>query len=350
MVRVAVIPGDGIGPEVVGEATRVLRAAAAAGLVEVETESFPHSADHYLTTGETLGDAALSRLRDDFDAILMGAVGDPRVPGDEHARDLLLGLRSRLDLYVNFRPVRLRAPDLTPLRDPGQGIDFVIFRENTEGLYAQAGGILREGEPGEVAISESIATRRGVDRLLRAAFEHAADTGRRRITLGDKANAVPHVYGLWRRAFTAMAGSYPDLEAEARYADALAMELVRSPDRFDVIVAENLLGDILSDLAAELVGGMGMVPSGNLHPGGHGLFEPVHGSAPDLVGTGRANPMAAVLSVALLLRREGAETAADRIEAAVDRALAEGVRTPDVGGDRTTGEVGRWLAERVREG
>ena len=350
MIRIAAIPGDGVGPAVVREALRVAEAAAGARRVELDVEEFPHSADHYLETGETLGEAALARLRDEFDAVLLGAVGDPRVPGDEHARDLLLGLRSRLDLYVNFRPVRLRAPDLTPLRDPGAGIDFVIFRENTEGLYVQAGGNLREGEPDEVAVSESLATRRGVERLVRAAFEHAGKTGRRRVTLGDKANAVPHVYGLWRRVFAEVAGDFPGVEAEARYVDALAMEMVRAPDRFDVVVAENLLGDILSDLGAELAGGVGMAPSANLHPGRHGLYEPVHGSAPDLAGTGRANPVAAILSAALLLRDHGAGEAADRIEAAVDRSLAEGIRTPDVGGDRSTGEVGRWIADRVRAG
>ena len=350
MIRIAAVPGDGVGPEVVREALRTLEAAADTGLAEAEVEELPHSADHYLATGETLGEATLVRLRDEFDAVLLGAVGDPRVPGDEHARDLLLGLRSRLDLYVNFRPIRLRAPDLTPLRDPGERIDFVVFRENTEGLYVQAGGNLREGEPGEVAISESLATRRGVDRIVRAAFEHARRTGRRRVTLGDKANAVPHVYGLWRRAFAEVAEEYPGIEAEMRYADALAMELVRRPDRFDVVVCENLLGDILSDLGAELAGGVGLAPSANLHPGRHGLYEPVHGSAPDLADTGRANPVAAILSLGLLLRDRGAEEAADRIETAVDRSLAEGVRTPDAGGDRSTEAVGRWIADRVREG
>ena len=349
-LRIALIPGDGIGPEVVAEGRRVLEAVRETGLARIELEAFPHGADHYLETGETLGDEAFGRLRDDFDAILLGAVGDPRVPGNEHARDILLGLRFRLDLYVNYRPVRLRAPDLTPLREvPEGGIDFVLLRENTEGLYTGAGGTVREGTPHEVAISEALATRRGVERLVRRGFEHAVETGRERVTLGDKANAVPHVYGLWRRVFQEVAEEYPEVEAEARYVDALAMELVRDPGRFGVIVAENLLGDVLSDLGAELVGGMGLAPSANVHPGRHGLYEPVHGSAPDIAGTGRANPMATVLSVALLLREGGAGEAADRVERAVDRALAEGVRTPDLGGDRSTAEVGRWIAEAVRD-
>lgn len=351
MIRIALIPGDGIGPEVVREARRVLDATTCAGLASVAFETFPHGADHFLATGETLGEEAFSRLRDEFDAILLGAVGDERVPDERHARDILLRLRFGLDLYVNFRPARLRAPRLSPLRSADRmPIDFVIFRENTEGLYAGAGGWLRRGTPHEVAVSECFATRHGVERIVRAAFAHARQTGRERVTLADKANAVPHVYGLWRRAFAEVAADYPDIEAETRYADALAMQLVREPERFDVIVTENLLGDILSDLAAELVGGIGLAPSANLNPAGGALYEPVHGSAPDLVGSGRANPMAAVLCAALLLRDRGAPAGADRIERAVDQALEEGVCTPDVGGSSTTGEVGAWLAERVAAG
>jgi len=346
VIRVALIPGDGIGPEVTAEARRVLEAVGEAGLAELSLETFPHGADHYLETGETLGQEAFERLRDEFDAIFLGAVGDPRVPGNEHARDILLGLRFRLDLFINLRPVRLRAPDLCPLRR-ARDIDFVIFRENTEGFYTGAGGNLREGTPEEVAVSESLATRRGVERIVREAFERARAEGRGRVTLGDKANAVPHVYGLWRRVFREVAEEYDDVESEMRYVDALAMEFVRAPERFGVVVAENLLGDILSDLGAELVGGMGVAPSANVHPGRHGLYEPVHGSAPDIAGTGRANPMGAVLSAALLLRDGGADRAADRVEAAVDRALAEGVRTPDLGGDGTTSGVGAWLAREI---
>ncbi len=348
VIRIALLPGDGIGPEVVREARRVLEAAESAGWISVEFETFPHGADHYLATGETLGEDAFARLRDDFSAILVGAVGDSRVPDGAHARDILLGLRFGLDLFVNLRPVRLRSPDLTPLRlAESETIDIVIVRENTEGFYTGSGGSLRQGTIHEVAISESLATRYGVDRVVRAAFDLARREGRRRVTLGDKANAVPHVYGLWRRVFLEIAEEYPDVEAETRYVDALAMELVRHPARFDVIVAENLLGDILSDLGAGLVGGLGLAPSANLDLLGRGLYEPVHGSAPDLVGSGVANPMAAVLSAAMLARENGAAEAADRIDAAVDRALDAGIRTPDLGGDRTAEEVGRWIAEDV---
>lgn len=350
VIRVALIPGDGIGPEVLREACRVLEAAAAAGLLSVEFEGFPHGSAHYLATGETLGEDTFARLRDDFDAILLGAVGDERVPDGVHARDILLGLRFGLDLFVNLRPVRLRAPDLTPLRlRDDETIDIAIIRENTEGFYTGSGGSLREGTPQEIAISESVATYYGVERVVRAAFEFARRTGRERVTLADKANAVPHVYGLWRRTFLEVAEGYPDVEAETRYVDALAMELVRDPGRFDVIVTENLLGDILSDLAAGLVGGLGLAPSANLDLKGRGLYEPVHGSAPELAGTGTANPMAAVLSAAMMARENDAAEAADHIEAAVDRALREGIRTPDLGGDRSTEEVGAWLAKEVTE-
>jgi len=368
--RIALICGDGIGPEVTGEARRVLEAARSAGLASLEMEALPHGADHYLETGETLGDETFHRLRDRFDAILFGAVGDPRVPDNVHARDLLLGLRFRLDLYVNRRPLRLRAPGLSPLaelEDAGRGMDVTIYRENTEGLYSGAGGHVRKGTPHEVAVSEGIATRAGVERIVRAAFRAAADDGSReeggefaaeggtgagapgprRVTLAEKSNAVPHLYGLWRRVFEEVAGEYPEVEAETRYVDALAMELVRDPGRFGVIVAENLLGDILSDLGAELVGGPGLAPSANVHPGRHGLYEPVHGSAPELAGSGRANPMAAILSAALMLRDLGFGEAADRVESAVDAALEDEVTTPDLGGDRSTGEVGRWIARRV---
>ncbi|MFO7586662.1 MAG: isocitrate/isopropylmalate dehydrogenase family protein [Gemmatimonadota bacterium] len=350
-IRIALIPGDGIGPEVVAEARRVLEAVEAEGLARLSLESFPHGADHFLATGETLSDETFARLRDGFDAILLGAVGDPRVPDGRHARDILLGLRFRLDLFVNHRPARLRLPELSPLRDAAdRGFDVTILRENTEGFYAGAGGVLREGTPGEVAVSESFATRFGVERIVRFAFEHARSTGRTPVTLADKANAVPHVYGLWRRVFAEVAAEYPEVQSEARYVDAVAMQLVREPGRFSLIVTENLLGDILSDLAAELAGGMGLAPSASLNPGRHALYEPVHGSAPDIAGRGVANPMAAILSAAMLLGNAGAAEAAARVEAAVDAALREGVRTPDVGGTASTGEVGRWIAARVSAG
>jgi 3-isopropylmalate dehydrogenase len=338
--RVAVIAGDGIGPEVIDAAIPVIEKAAAAHGVSIRWERLPYSADHYLKTGETLPDPAFNHLRDDVDAIFLGAIGDPRVPGNEHARDILLGLRFRLDLYINFRPVQLLHPDLTPLR-AAQGIDFVIFRENTEGVYLGRGRI-----SGEEYIAEEINTAQGVDRIIRAAFEWARAHGKTRLTMSDKSNAVP-AHRIWQERFKAIAAEHPGITAEHRFVDALALEMVRDPGRFQVIVTNNLYGDILSDLGAGLVGGLGLAASANLHPGRPGLFEPVHGSAPPLAGKGVANPVAAILTGALMLERLGHEDAARAIERAVQQALAAGVRTQDLGGTTSTSAAVAAVLERL---
>ena len=338
--HVAVIAGDGIGPEVIAAAIPVLDAAAKKGGFAFEWERLPYSADHYLKTGETLPDEAFRHLRDDVDAIFLGALGDPRVPGNEHARDILLGLRFRLDLYVNFRPVSLLHPDLTPLKNAAP-IDFVIFRENTEGVYLGRGTITTD-----TAIAEEVNTAKGVERIIRAAFAWAREHGKTRVTMSDKANAVP-AHRLWQEKFKAVAAAYPGITAEHRYVDALAMELVREPQRFQVIVTNNLYGDILSDLGAGLVGGLGLAASANLHPGRAGLFEPVHGSAPPLAGKGVANPMAAVLTGALMFEQLGHPAAARDVERAVKEALAAGVRTPDLGGTAGTRDAAAAVAERL---
>jgi 3-isopropylmalate dehydrogenase len=346
--RIAVIPGDGIGPEVIDAALGPIGRAAWKAGVTLELEQLPYGADHYLATGETLPEAAFQHLRDDVDAILLGAVGDPRVPGNEHARDILLGLRIKLDLYVNFRPIQLLHPDLSPLRSDGRtvgqsdrNIDFVIFRENTEGIYAGKGRI-----EGETYIAEEINTVKGVERIIRAAFEWAQRHGKTRVTMSDKSNAVP-AHRVWQERFTAVAGEYPGIAAEHRYVDALALELVREPERFQVIVTNNLYGDILSDLGAGLVGGLGLAASANLHPGRPGLFEPVHGSAPGLAGKGVANPTAAVLTGALLLEQLGHAEPARALENAVKETLAAGIRTPDLGGTATTRAVAVGITERL---
>ena len=338
------IPGDGIGPEVISAALDPIEQAAAKHGVTLELERLPYGADHYLKTRETLPDRAFDHLRDDADAILLGAIGDPRVPGNEHARDILLGLRFRLDLYVNFRPVTLLHPDLTPLRGNARRIDFVIFRENTEGVYLGRGRI---GDDEYVA--EEINTAKGVDRIIRAAFEWAQDHGKTSVTMSDKANAVP-AHKIWQETFKHVAAEFAaGIDAEHRYVDALAMELVRDPERFQVIVTNNLYGDILSDLGAALVGGLGLAASANIHPGrgGAGLFEPVHGSAPPLAGKAIANPMAAVLAGALMLEQLGAPEAARDLERAVKETLAAGVRTPDIGGKATTGDVARAIGRAL---
>lgn len=347
--RVAVIAGDGIGPEVIDAALATLAAAARRFDFSVDVERLPYSADHYLATGETMPDAAVEHLRNDVDAILVGALGDPRVPGNEHARDILLGLRFRLDLYANLRPARLLHPALCPLREPPAGtraIDLVIVRENTEGIYLGAGGGVRVGTPDEVQLAEEMHTRKGVERIVRYAFEWARAHGRTRVTMSDKSNAVP-AHRLWGRVFAEVGTEYPGIEREHRYVDALAMELVREPERFQVIVAQNLFGDILSDLAAELVGGLGVTPSANLHPGRAGLFEPVHGSAPAMAGKGVANPLAAILTAALLVRELRHPEAAAALEEAAREAVAARVMTPDLGGRASTREVAQWIAERV---
>ncbi|MDX1623507.1 MAG: isocitrate/isopropylmalate family dehydrogenase [Gemmatimonadota bacterium] len=354
VTRIAVIGGDGVGPEVTAVAKRALAAAAEGTGTRYEFEDLPWGADRYLETGETVPDAAFDRLADEFDAVLLGALGDPRVPGNEHARDILLGLRFRLDLYINLRPVRLLHPGLCPLRPRPDGraraIDLVVYRENTEGAYVGMGGSFKEGTREEVAVAEDLNTYRGVKRIVRAAFDHAVEHARSRVTMSDKANAMPQAHGLWRRVFEEVAAEFPFVESEAEYVDALALKLVQSPERYDVIVAPNLFGDILSDLAAGLTGGLGLAPSANLHPGRPGVFEPVHGSAPDIAGTGAANPMAAVLSAALLASHTGAPEIGRALEAAVADALEEGVATPDVGGAGSTVEVGDWIVARVEEG
>ena len=330
------IGGDGIGPEVIEAAIPVIERAAAQHGVTLAWERLPYSANHYLKTGETLPDAAFQHLRDDVDAIFLGAMGDPRVPGNEHARDILLGLRFRLDLYVNFRPVHLLHPDLTPLRGD-RAIDFVIFRENTEGLYRAE----RSRVQGDEHVAEDLHTVRGVERIIRAAFEWAAAHGKSLVTMSDKSNAVP-AHRVWQEQFKQISAQFSGIAAEHRFIDTLALELVREPERFQVIVTSNLFGDILSDLGAGLVGGLGIAASANLHPGRPGLFEPVHGSAPAIAGKGVANPVAAVLSGALMLEQLGYAEPAAALQRAVVTAVA-GTRTPDLGGRATTGDMAQAI-------
>ncbi|MGH7443981.1 MAG: isocitrate/isopropylmalate dehydrogenase family protein, partial [Longimicrobiales bacterium] len=335
MFRIAVIPGDGIGVDVTREAVKVLRHVAAQADVRLDMTEWDLGAERYLRTGVTIAPDEIKQLGE-YDAILLGAMGDARVPGNQHARDILLGLRFQLDLYINLRPIRLYDARLSPLRNvTADDILIDVFRENTEGVYVGAGGNFKEGTPDEIAIEEDINTRKGAERIIRAAFEYARTHGRR-VTLTDKANAMPHAGGLWRRTFAAVGAEFPEVERNAMYADALAMELIRAPQRWQVIVAPNLFGDLLSDLAAGLVGGLGLAPSASLHPGRIGLFEPVHGSAPDLVGTGKANPLAAILTTGMLLDHLGRAEDARRIDDAVRRAVADAATTPDLGGSLGT--------------
>ena len=349
MPKVAVIPGDGVGTEVTREAVKALRAVTQGSGLDLELVDWPHGADRYLETGVAITDAEFDELRSGYQAILLGALGDPRVAGNEHARQILLGMRFRLDLYVNFRPVRLFHERLTPLRGKGvDDVDFVIFRENTEGVYVGMGGLFKEGTPDEVAIQEDVNTRKGVERIIRAAFEWARANGKTRVTLSDKANAMEFAGGLWRRVFRVVAAEYPDIETEALYVDMLAMDLVRRPERYQVIVTGNLFGDILSDLGAQLAGGLGLSPSGNIHPGRIGLFEPVHGSAPDIAGQDRANPFAAILTAGLMLAHLGRPDLGQRLEDAVRACIVDGDVPADLGGTLGTAAAGDAVVRRLR--
>jgi 3-isopropylmalate dehydrogenase len=349
MARIAVIPGDGIGVDVTREAVKVLHCVGELTAVRYETVEWDLGAQRYLDTGTTITPDEMAALKTEYDAIFLGAMGDARVPNNVHARDILLGMRFQLDLYINLRPIQLFDAAMSPLKavQPAD-VDMVIFRENTEGVYVGMGGNFKAGTADEIAIEEDVNTRKGVERIIRAAFEHARTHARRRVTLSDKANAMPHAGGLYRRVFAEVSAEYADIASNAVYADALALDLVLHPSRYDVIVAPNLFGDILSDLAAALVGGLGLAPSASLHPGRVGLFEPVHGSAPDLVGTGRANPLAAIMTVALMLRQLGHAAAADAVEASVRRAVRAGRTTPDLGGTLSTAAVGDELCSELR--
>jgi len=346
--RIAVLPGDGIGKEVTPESVKVLRAVAGSANRPIEFVEFDWGADKFLREGITLPPDAVEMLGKEFDAILFGALGDPRVPTNQHAADILLGLRFQLDLYVNARPVELLLDRLTPLRDrAGKDIRFIVFRENTEGLYVGVGGFFKKGTSDEIAVQEDVNSRKGVERIIRYAFEHARANGLKRVCMSDKSNAMTFAHDLWQRVFKEVRQEYPQIEARHLYIDTLAMELVRDPRQFDVIVTCNLFGDIVSDLGAQLVGGLGLAPSGNIHPGKTSLFEPVHGSAPNIAGKGITNPLGSVLTAAMMLDFLGWKEEGSTLRRVTNEALREGFVTPDLGGDKRTAEVGDWLAKRV---
>jgi len=349
--RIAVIPGDGIGKEVIPEAVRVLHAAAEAGGRDLAIKEFDWGADRYLRDGTTLPPDAVEMFHRDFDAILLGAMGDPRVPSNVHAADILLGLRFKLDLYVNARPCVLFDRRLTPLRDrTEQDINFVVFRENTEGLYVGMGGFFKKGTPDEIATQEDVNTRKGVERIIRYAFDFARRTGRTRVCMSDKSNALTFAHDLWQRVFKLVRAEYPEIEASHLYIDNLLMQMVRDPSQFQVIVTGNLFGDIASDVGAQLAGGLGLAPSGNIHPGQVSLFEPVHGSAPNIAGKNIANPMGAVLSAGMMCAHVGWAAEAKAIGDAVRQALREGIMPAELGGSHGTRQIGDYLANAVARG
>jgi len=349
--KIAVLPGDGIGREVIPQAVKVMMASGA----PIETTEFDWGAARYLADGVTVPSDGFPMLEREFDAILVGAFGDPRVPTNIHAKEILLGMRFKMDLYANVRPVRLLDAALCPLKgiEP-KDVDFVVVRENTEGVYGDVGGVFKQGTEDEVAIQEDINTRKGVERVIRYAFDycekHKKLDGSQRsgVLMCDKSNAMTHAGGLWQRVFKEVSREYPQIKATHMYVDALCMQMVRDPRQFDVIVTNNMFGDIITDLAAGLQGGLGMAASGNIHPGKTSMFEPVHGSAPSIAGKNLANPMGAILTSAMLLSHLGLTGEAAKIEAAVLEAIRQKKTTPDVGGSLGTKEVGEWVAQRVR--
>lgn len=346
--RIAVLPGDGIGKDVTVEAVKVLEAAAEAWELPLVLERLPWSADHYLATGETLPAGALEDFRDNWSAVLIGAFGDPRVADNRHAADILLGTRFGLDLYINLRPIKLYDKRHCPLKERVESdVDIVVFRENTEGAYVNMGGNLKRGTPDEVAVQEEVHTRLGVERIVRAAFEYAVAHGRRQVLMSDKSNVMRYGHDLWQRTFREVAAGFPEIEARHMFVDALAMQMVLHPESLDVIVTNNMFGDILTDLGAALQGGLGVAASANLHPGRTSMFEPVHGSAPPIAGTGRANPVGAILSAALMLDNLGHAAAASAVEAAAAATLRQGDTTPDLGGTLTTSQVGDRVARAL---
>jgi 3-isopropylmalate dehydrogenase len=348
--RIAVIPGDGIGKEVIPQALKAVEATRAA----VEFTSFDWGTDRYLADKVTVPPDGFATLARDFDAILVGAFGDPRVPSNIHAKEILLGMRTEMDLYANVRPVRLLDASLCPLKgiEP-KDLDFVVIRENTEGVYGDLGGVFKQGTADEVAIQEDINTRKGVERIIRYAFEYCAKnkkhdgSPRRRVLMGDKSNAMTHAGGLWQRVFKEVAAEYPKIETQHMYVDALCMQMVRDPRGFDVIVTNNMFGDIITDLSAGLQGGLGMAASGNLRPGNTSMFEPVHGSAPQIAGRNIANPFGAILTAAMMLAHLGMSGEAQKIEDEVLEAVRQKKTTVDIDGPLGTREAGAWVAERV---
>ena len=339
--KIALIPGDGIGPEVTKQGVKVLEKLEEISDVDLEFKEFPFGAEHYLDTGELVTDEAKEEL-ENFDAIYLGAVGDPRVKPGVLEHGILLDLRFSFDQYINLRPVKLLDSRFSPLKDKEpQDIDMMIVRENTEGLYAGVGGFLKEGTKDEVATQEMINTYKGVERVTRYAYEYAQKRNdEKKLTLCDKSNVLTYAHDLWQRVFEEVGADYSDVEMDHMLVDAITMKMVRNPEDFDTIVTCNMFGDIITDLGAEIQGGMGLAVSGNINPEGVSMFEPVHGSAPDIAGENIANPLAAILAAGMMVKELGWEEEGKKVEVAVQRSLQNDYSTPDMGGNLNTDEVG----------
>ncbi len=349
--KIAVIPGDGIGKEVVAEGVKVLTALREHRGRNLELLHYDLGADRFLADGTTFPDEVRDTIRNECKAVLLGAMGDPRVPGMEHARDIIFGLRFGFDLYCNLRPVVCLHDSLMPLKGrTAKDCDMVVFRENTEGVYVAMGGQFKRGTPDEVAINEDLNTRKGVERIIRAAFEYATRHGRKKVTMVDKSNAMRHAHELWQRVFAEVSKEHAGLETNHQYVDAFCFNLIRDPSQFDVVVTSNLFGDIVTDLGASLQGGLGMAASANIRPDGVGMFEPVHGSAPDIAGQGKANPLATVLTIGMMMTHLGYDEDEPFLTDLVRQAIDAGECTADVGGKRTTSQVGDWIVSRIAGG
>jgi len=347
--KIAVIPGDGIGIDVTREAMKILEAAQKLYNLPLEVTHFDYGAERYLSDGTTMPEEQVEAFRNEYDAIFIGALGDPRVPDMAHARDILLGLRFKLDLFVNYRPVILTDRKLCPLKDKTEDdVNFVVFRENTEGLYVGMGGNFKKGTADEVAIQEDVNTRKGVERIIRYAFEFAKAKGRQTVTMSDKSNALRFGHDLWLRVFEEVGAEHPDIGKQHLYVDALTMQMVKRPEQFDVIVTCNMFGDIVTDLGAQLQGGLGLAASGNINPQGTSMFEPVHGSAPKYAGKNTANPLAAILTVGLMLDHLGFSEPNAAIEKSVTEAIHTDNTTRDLGGNLGTKEVGDFICEEIK--
>ena len=352
MYRIAVLPGDGTGPEVVVEGLKALSAVAAKAGFDYETVEFDFGGDRYLATDEVLPDSAVDELRQ-FDAIYLGAIGHPEVKPGILEKGILLRLRFELDQYINLRPVKLYPNVPTPLRDKGpEDIDFVVVRENTEGIYTGAGGFLKKGTPDEIAVQESINTRKGVERCLRYAFDFTRRRDREKtLTLCGKTNVLTFAFDLWERAFHEVGESdYPEIRRDYAHVDAICMWMVKNPEWFDVIVTDNIFGDIITDLGAMIQGGMGIAAGGNINPEGVSMFEPIGGSAPKYTGQNAINPMAAIAACQLMIATLGEQEGAELLEAAIVSTLQQlkGMGAGEMG--YSTAEVGDLVAQAVADG
>jgi len=350
--RIAVLPGDGTGPEVVEQGIKALEAAAGRFGIGFEFERFDWGGDRYLETGEILPEDA-EKILSEFDAIYLGAIGHPKVKPGILEQGILLRLRFGLDQYINLRPVKLYPGVPTPLRDKGpEDIDFVVVRENTEGLYSGTGGFLKKGAKDEVAIQTSVNTRKGVERCVRFAFEYCKkrNSGKKKVTLCGKTNVLTYAFDLWERTFHEVAKEYPEIEADYAHVDAICMWMVKNPEWFDVIVTDNMFGDIITDLGAMIQGGMGIAAGGNINPGGVSMFEPIGGSAPKYTGQNVINPMAAIAAAQMMLERLGEDQAADAVERAMVKTIGNDMKDMQAGKmGMGTSEVGDKVAGYVKE-